>query len=82
VEAKKGEIDAGMGQCAAEMVAARKFNTIHQTDVRQIWGVVTTGTLWKFLELTEQQIIIQADETAIEHIDHILGMFLKMIAEN
>lgn len=82
VEAKKGEIDAGMGQCAAEMVAARKFNMIRQTDVRQIWGVVTSGTLWKFLKLTEQRFIIQANETSIEHIDKILGMFLKMIAES
>jgi hypothetical protein len=45
-------------------------------------GVVTTGTLWKFLKLTEQQIMIQADETAIEHIDKILGMFLKMITDS
>jgi hypothetical protein len=26
IEAKKGELNAGWGQCAAEMIAAQKFN--------------------------------------------------------
>ncbi|OQX09123.1 MAG: hypothetical protein BWK80_47245 [Desulfobacteraceae bacterium IS3] len=79
VEAKKGEIEIGIGQCAAEMIAARKFNDIHGSDNRNIWGVVTTGTNWKFLLLTEKQLTIQADEMPIDYIDKILGMFLNMI---
>ena len=79
VEAKKGEIDLGMGQCSAEMIAARIFNERGQKPVPQIYGAVTTGSAWKFLRLREKTLFIQADETPIEHIDRILGLFLKMI---
>ena len=51
VEAKKENINAGLGQCAAEMIAAQIFNEQSQeklrenmTDIKEIYGVVTTGT--------------------------------------
>jgi len=80
VEAKKGEIELGMGQCTAEMIAAQKFNAKHNNIVEQIYGTVTTGSNWKFLKLTNQTLFIQSDETSIEHIDRILGMLVKMIS--
>jgi len=61
------------------MIAVRKFNDIHGSDNRNIWGVVTTGTIWKFLLLTEKQLTIQADEMPIDYIDKILGMFLAIV---
>jgi len=79
VEAKKGEIDLGMGQCSAEMAAARIFNEKTEKPVSEIYGAVTTGSAWKFLRLRDNILFIQADETSIEHIDMILGIFLKMI---
>jgi len=82
VEAKKGEIDLGMGQCTAEMVAAQRFNTKHNNAIQHIYGTVTTGNHWKFLKLTNDTLVIQSDERSIEHIDSILGMFLKMISDS
>ena len=79
VEAKKGEIEGGLGQCAAEMVAVQKFNDQHQTPVDRVAGIVTTGSSWKFLLLHSQTLTIQADETSIEHVDRILGMFVKLL---
>jgi hypothetical protein len=81
VEAKKGEIDAGLGQCAAEMVAAQYFNAAQASGIKRIYGAVTTGNSWKFLRLQEKVLTLQADETAVEHIDRILGMFLTMLRE-
>jgi roadblock/LC7 domain-containing protein len=80
VEAKKGEIEVGMGQCTAEMVAAQKFNAKHNNPIEPVYGIVTTGSRWKFLKLTHQTLFIQSDETSIEQIERILGLFIKMIS--
>ncbi len=41
----------GFGQCVAEMFAAQRFNTERGNDIRSIYGVSTTGTVWQFLKL-------------------------------
>lgn len=46
VEAKKENINAGLGQCAAEMVAAKIFNEQAATEIKTIYGAVTTGSIW------------------------------------
>ena len=73
VEAKNENIKGGLAQCIAEMVAAQKFNgSTHHTD--QILGVVTTGTLWKFLTLQEQIVAIDLEEYYIKEVAKILGI--------
>ena len=51
VEAKKGELDVGWGQCVAEMVAAQIFNQSKDKPLPIIYGSVTSGKLWQFLKL-------------------------------
>ena len=51
VEAKNENIKGGLGQCIAEMIAAQIFNAREGTAVETIYGVVTTGEIWKFLKL-------------------------------
>jgi hypothetical protein len=79
IEAKKGELNAGWGQCAAEMVAAQKFNHANEQDISTIYGSVTTGTQWQFLRLIGQHLIIDVTEYSLEPIDHILGIFKWMV---
>jgi hypothetical protein len=43
VEAKKENINSGLGQCAAEMVAAQLFNEQEGNNIPRIYGVVTSG---------------------------------------
>ncbi|WP_375494757.1 hypothetical protein [uncultured Nostoc sp.] len=43
VEAKKENINGGLGQCAAEMVAAQIFNEQAASEIKTIYGAVTTG---------------------------------------
>ncbi len=62
IEAKKGELNAGWGQCAAEMIAAQKFNQAAAQEVSTIYGSVTTGTQWQFLKLTGQDLTIDVTE--------------------
>jgi hypothetical protein len=81
IEAKKGELNGGWGQCMAEMVAAQRFNQADGQDIPCIYGSVTTGTQWQFLRLTGQQMWIDVTEYALMPLDRILGI-LKWMLEN
>jgi hypothetical protein len=86
VEAKKENLNAGLGQCIAEMLAARVYNEREQNQSMNhnepIFGVVTSGTNWKFLKLEEQFISIDLDEYYLSNIGKILGILLSCITEN
>jgi hypothetical protein len=43
VEAKKEDLNGGLGQCVAEMIAAQRFNEQNNTSIPIIYGTVTTG---------------------------------------
>jgi hypothetical protein len=81
IEAKKGELNGGWGQCIAEMVAAQRFNQADGQDIPCIYGSVTTGTQWQFLRLIGQEIWIDVTEYALMPLDRILGI-LKWMLEN
>ena len=77
VEAKNENIIAGLGQCAATMVAAQIFNQRAGNDIEVIYGAVTTGTNWKFLTLEQSTVCIDSIEYYIKEVDKILGIFLQ-----
>lgn len=76
VEAKRDSIPDGLGQCAAEMVAAQRFNQMAGKPIDPICGCVTTGSVWRFLRLTGQHLDIDLDEYGIVQPDRILGVLL------
>jgi hypothetical protein len=65
IEAKKGELSAGWGQCAAEMIAAQKFNRAAGQEIPRIYGSVTTGTQWQFLKLADRDLTIDTTEYSL-----------------
>jgi hypothetical protein len=79
VEAKKGELDVGLGQCVAEMVAAQLFNQNKGKAIARIYGSVTSGKQWQFLQLEGQNVTIDANEYPVVPIERILGIFKWMI---
>lgn len=78
VEAKKNDIEEGLGQCAAEMVAAQRFNQQEDPQAVTVYGCVTTGELWQFLKLSNRILQIDPEKIYIEHVDRILGMLAQM----
>ena len=74
VEAKKENIMAGLGQCAAEMVAAQIFNEQEDNSISTILGVVTSGNIWKFLQLEGQNLRIDVSEYYLRDVEKILGI--------
>ena len=73
-EAKNESIKSGLGQCIAEMVAAQLFNQRSGEQIEIIYGAVTTGTDWKFLELSNSTIYIDKRDFFINEISRILGI--------
>ncbi len=79
VEAKNDNVINGLGQCIAEMVAATIFNQTENNPLEIIYGVVTTGTIWKFLKMDQKNVFIDLDEYSIEHPEKIIGILLEML---
>ncbi len=79
VEAKRGELDTGLGQCIAEMVAAQRFNQQQgTTSIATIGGAVTSGSLWRFLKLENQKVTFDLQEYAVQPVDQVLGILVHM----
>ncbi len=69
---------SGLGQCLAEMIAARIFNERQGSDVSRIYGAVTSGNLWKFVKLDNDVAHIDLDDYGIKEPDRIIGILLAM----
>lgn len=81
VEAKNENIKGGLGQCVAEMVAAQIFNQQQNVKIPKIYGIVSTGTTWKFLLLEKQTVSIDNIEYYINQIAKIIGILLQPIRD-
>lgn len=79
VEAKRNDIDLGLGQCAAQMVAARIFNERAGVAPRPIHGCVTTGENWQFMRLDGTELMIDPLRIYINRVDSILGALLDAL---
>ena len=80
VEAKKSDLGSGLGQCVAEMEAARIFNERKGHPISPIYGVVTDGVLWQFLSLQENIATIDSYFYHFDDGSKIVGM-LKFFVE-
>lgn len=82
VEAKNEDMRAGIGQCAAEMVAARLFNEREGEGPQTIHGAVTTGTNWRFVKLDSSDLLIDRREYTLEPVARILGILLHCVGQH
>jgi len=81
VEAKNENINRGIAQCLAEMVAAQRFNRSRDRSIPTIYGVVTTGASWKFLRLIETIAYIDRTEYFLVEVEKIVAILLAMVRE-
>jgi hypothetical protein len=79
VEAKKEDLNAGLGQCIAEMIAAQRFNEQEENQISEIFGTVTSGTVWKFLKLEKNNVFIDLTEYYLRDLAKILGILATEI---
>ncbi|MDE0635183.1 MAG: hypothetical protein OXI43_04930 [Candidatus Poribacteria bacterium] len=81
VEAKNDNLEVGLGQCVAEMVAAQYFNVEHGNDIPRVYGATTSGTEWRFLKLEGKKLDIDMLPYQIERCDKVLGILASMVAQ-
>ena len=81
VEAKNDNLEIGLGQCVAEMVAAQRFNAEKGNNIPCIYGATTSGTEWRFLKLERKMLYIDMLPYQIERCDKILGILASMVAQ-
>jgi len=73
VEAKKNDIDAGLGQCVAQMVATQLYNERAGQAPAAVYGCVTTGEDWQFLRLAGTAVTIDQRRLYIDNVGAILA---------
>jgi hypothetical protein len=74
VEAKKSDVEAGLGQCVAQMVAARDYNECEGAQLAMLHGCVTTGEAWQFLQLASADVTIDRGRLYIDNGGAILAV--------
>jgi hypothetical protein len=80
VEAKKNDVEAGLGQCVAQMVAAREFNAAAGRPAAPVFGCVTTGETWQFLRLDGSTAQLDRQRLYIDNVGGILGALREIVA--
>jgi hypothetical protein len=78
VEAKNEDMKKGYAQCIAEMIAAQRFNEREGTTIERIYGVVTIGELWRFMELEGTNVRLDARNYHIDRLPKIMGILLHL----
>ncbi len=81
VGAKRGELESGLGQCVAEMVAAQIYNQQQEQPVSTIYGSVTSGKLWQFLKLESNVVTVDLTTYPVMPVQKILGILTWMLTQ-
>jgi hypothetical protein len=81
VEAKRDNLENGLGQCAAQMYGAIYYNQKHGETIDKVYGCVTTGNLWQFLKLENKLLTLDSTVFYLNELDRILSCFSAIVTE-
>ncbi|MFP4438444.1 MAG: hypothetical protein ACLFVO_14470 [Chloroflexaceae bacterium] len=81
VEAKKNDIESGLGQCAAQMLGAQRLNQQEGTGIETVYGCVTTGEAWQFLRLNQTTLELDTERYYINEVGTILAVLQAIIGQ-
>lgn len=81
VEAKKNDIELGLGQCAAQLLAARLFNERRQRPIQRRFGCVTTGEAWQLTKLDGQEFLIHDERFYIRDVAQVLWALTSILKD-
>jgi hypothetical protein len=80
VEAKRNDIEGGLGQCVAQMVAAHAFNERAGQSL-PVYGCVTTGEDWQFLRLDGTTVLMDPTRRYINDVGSVLAALLAAVGQ-
>jgi len=75
IAAKNDNLQTGLGQCIAAMVAAQMMNPPSSV----LFGAVTIGGIWKFLKIEGSHITLDRVEYLLSDLDRIMGILDQII---
>lgn len=78
-EAKIGRVEKAIPQAIAQMLGASVFNQNNNENVAAIHSIVTDGTSWLFLKLTDLQVFINDKMYYTNDLNNLLGALQKLI---
>ena len=78
VEAKNEDMKKGYAQCGAEIIAAQQFNEREGTTTGRLYGVVTIGELWRFMELEGATLRLDSRSYHIDRLPKLMGILLHL----
>ena len=79
VEAKNDNLDNGIPQCIAELYAAHLFNKQKGKEQPAMYGAVTFGFEWKFIELAGQVAAVDTTTYYYTELPKVLGVLQYII---
>lgn len=70
-----------LGQCAAQMIAARIFNqkSADYKHIQTIYGAVSTGFDWTFLKLEGDKVYIDQIRYSLSNLPELLGVWQRVL---
>jgi hypothetical protein len=81
LEAKKHDIDQGRSQCAAQLLAASRYNEQDGKRLPYLYGCVTNGRAWHFLKLQGSEVQLHPQLFAIDDVSKILWFFVSCLKD-
>ncbi|MDY6781502.1 MAG: hypothetical protein SW833_02940 [Cyanobacteriota bacterium] len=78
VEAKRDRLNGAMGQCIGVMVAAQLFNQQQNRAIATIYGAITTGDRWRFLQLQQTTVCLDLEEYRLPPANTLLGILVAI----
>lgn len=66
----------GVSHCLVQMIAAQRFNA----DAGCIYGVVTTGLVWRFLKLEAATVTIDLTAYPLCPVESLLSLLVSMVS--
>ncbi len=79
-EAKRQDLEQGTVQCAAQLIAARRFNELEGNHPQVLYGCSTTGIEWRFLKYENNEIIIDEQRYFLTQLPALLGALQAVIS--
>ena len=79
LQAKNGDVERGVGECVAQMVAAQAFNERSGLVNKIVFGCVTTGEIWQFLRLIGTSVVVNHDRLYLDKLGRILAALLRAV---
>jgi hypothetical protein len=82
VEAKDNDIELGIPQCISQLCGARLYNQKSEGFLpTTLYGAVTTGTEWNFMQLKDNIVMIDNDLYSLKNLPELLGVLNHIISK-